>query len=122
MTDRIFVDNVRVSCQVGITPEERRQSQDVIVDVSLFLSLARAGGSDDVDDTVNYKDVMDRVTSVVSGGEFTLLETVADGVARAVLEAFPVERVVVRVRKAKYSLEPSIGVEIDRSRETWSSR
>ena len=38
------------------------------------------------------------------------------------LDAFPVERVSVRVRKAKYSQEPSIGVEIARDRESWSSR
>jgi FolB domain-containing protein len=122
MTDRIFVDNVRLSCRVGITPEERRQPQEVLVDVSLFLSLASAGRSDDVGDAVNYKEVLQRVSLSVSGREFTLLEGLAEGVVSAVLGAFPVERVVVKVRKAKYSVEPSIGIEVSRDRESWSSR
>jgi dihydroneopterin aldolase len=122
MTDRIFVDNLRLSCRVGITPEERRQPQEVLVDVSIFLSLVRAGRSDDVRDTVNYKEVVQRVSLYVSGKEFTLLEGLAEGVVSAVLDAFPVERVVVKVRKAKYSDEPSIGIEVARDRESWSSR
>ena len=122
MTDRIFVDSLRVPCRVGLTPAERREPQDVMVDVSLFLSLTRAARSDDVKDSVNYRDLKARISSVASGREFALLESVAEGIAGAMLDAFPVERVSVRVRKAKYSQEPSIGVEIARDRESWSSR
>ncbi len=122
MTDRIFVDNLRVVCRVGLTPVERREPQQVIVDVSLFLSLARAARSDEVKDSINYKEVRERITSFANGREFTLLESVAEGVAGAMLDSFPAESVSVRVRKAKYSQEPSIGVEIVREREPWSSR
>jgi len=122
MSDRIFVDNLRLSCMVGITPEERRQAQEVLVDASLFLDLSRPGKTDDIEQSVNYKTVLQRITKFVTAKEFALLESVADGTAAALLESFPVERVVVKVRKAKYSVEPSIGVEVSRDRKTWSSR
>jgi FolB domain-containing protein len=122
MTDRIFVDNLRLGCRVGITPDERLEPQEVLLDVSLFLSLAPAGASDSVKDTVNYKDLMERVSSFVSSKEFGLLESLAEGVAAVALGAFPVESVVVKVRKAKYSAEPSVGIEITRDRKSWSSR
>ena len=122
MTDGIFLDNLRVSCRVGLTPAERREPQEVMVDVSLFLSLTRAGRGDEVKDGVNYNDAKARISSFASGREFALLESVAEGIAGAMLEAFPVESVSVRVRKAKYSHEPSIGVEIARDKESWSSR
>jgi 7,8-dihydroneopterin aldolase/epimerase/oxygenase len=122
MTDRIFVDNLRLSCRVGITAEERLKTQEVMLDVSLFLSLAPAGASDSVNDTVNYKALMERISNFVSSKEFNLLESLAEGVAVAVLEDFSVDRMTVRVRKTKYSVEPSVGIEIARDRKSWPSR
>jgi FolB domain-containing protein len=121
MSDRIFTDNLRLKCKVGITPEERREPQEVLVDVSLHLDLARAGSSDDLKDTINYKDIVQRVSQSVSNKEFSLLESLAEGIAAAMLEAYPVDTVIVKVRKAKYSGEPSIGIEIERDTKSWSS-
>jgi len=122
MQDRIFVENLRLGCRVGITPEERRSPQDVLVDLGLFLDLSEAGGSDDLERTVNYSEAMDRVSRFVSEGEFALLESLAEGVASLALDAFPaVERVRVRARKARYSAEPSVGVELERTRGRASS-
>ena len=121
MPDRIFVENLRLSCRIGLTEEERAHAQDVLVDVSLFLGLARPGKSDDLKDSLDYREVTRRIGEFAMGREFNLLESFAEGVAAVSLDAFPVERVTVRARKAKYSGEPSIGVELERSRGTWSS-
>ncbi len=120
MTDRIFIENLRLRCRIGITPSERRHQQDVLVDLNVFVNLSRAGKSDDVKDSVNYREVRERVSEFISGNEFGLLETLAEGVADLLLEYPPVERVLVRVRKGKYSAEPSIGVEISRDSRSWS--
>lgn len=116
MNDRIFIENLRVRCRVGLTPEERSHPQDVIVDVSLFLSLQRALESDSVGDSINYKEVMERISTFVSGKEFVLLEGLAGAVTEELLRASPVERVRLRVRKSKYTTEPSIGVELEREK------
>ena len=117
MNDRIFLDNLRLKCRIGITDEERREPQEVMADISLFVNLKRAGTSDSLDDTVNYREAMTNVLQSVSNREFNLLESLAEGIAALALETSRVERVVVKVRKAKYSREPSIGIEIERSRE-----
>jgi len=116
MEDRVFLENLRLSCRVGITSEERRKPQEVMVDVSLFLSLKPAAEGQRMDKTVNYKDARRLVLRYASKGEFKLLEALADGLAAHLLEAFDVERVTVRARKAKYSGEPSIGIEVVRDR------
>jgi 7,8-dihydroneopterin aldolase/epimerase/oxygenase len=115
--DRVFIDNLRVDCVIGVTAEERRKPQRVIVDVSLVLDLRRAAGSKRIDDTVDYRDAKRQISEFVSAGEFVLLETLAEGIASLALDKFKVEKAVVRVRKEKYSAEPSIGVEIERARE-----
>ena len=116
MADRVFVDNLRLLCRVGLTAKEREEEQEVIIDASLFLDLSRAGRSDRVEESVDYKDAMQVIAHAAAGPEFTLLESLAESVAQAVLRSFKVTRVRVRARKAKYSDEPSVGVEIERSR------
>lgn len=122
MTDRIFLKNIRLKCKIGVTTEERSQPQEVIVGIAMELNLARAGKSDDMNDTVNYKAAMERISDFVSKGEFNLLEGLAEGLASLALEAFGVDKVKVKVRKAKYSTEPMIGIEVEREGGRWSRR
>ena len=118
MSDRIFLDNLRLKCRIGITEEERRELQEVMVDVSLIMNLKTAGKNDSMDSTIDYREVMQQISQFASKGEFRLLESLADGIATHALKAFGVEGVIVKVRKAKYSSEPSIGIEIERERES----
>jgi FolB domain-containing protein len=116
MNDRIFLDGVRVSCKIGITSEERTEPQEVLIDVSLFMDLVRAGASDKLEETINYRTALDEISRFASSREFVLLEGLAEGVASLAIGTLGVQRVRVRVRKAKYSVEPSVGVEIERER------
>ena len=122
MPDRIFIENLRLSCRVGLSPAERGRPQDVLVDLNVFLDLERAGKTDSVEHSVNYRELRERVSAFVSGEEFGLLESLAEGIAEISLQSPRVERVTVRVRKGKYSGEPSIGVEISREGKSWSKR
>ncbi|MDA4122577.1 MAG: dihydroneopterin aldolase [Thaumarchaeota archaeon] len=117
MADRIFIDNLRVRCSVGATEKERLTPQDVLIDASLFLDLREAASSNDLEGNVNYKEELQRISGFVSKGRFVLLEGLAEGVASLCLSNPKVQRVRVRVRKGKYSGEPSIGVEVERTRE-----
>lgn len=114
--DSIFIENLRLDCLVGVTDEERRQRQKVVVDVRLFLDLGRAGASEKIADTVDYREAKREISELVSGGEFRLLEGLAEDVASLALNKFGAQGVAVRVRKEKYSAEPSIGIEIERGR------
>jgi len=114
--DTVFIENLRLDCRVGVTDEERRQPQKVLVDVTLALDLGRAAATKDIEDTVDYREAKRLFSQFVSTGEFVLLESLAEGVAALALDRFEVERVVVRVRKEKYSAEPSIGIQIERGR------
>jgi 7,8-dihydroneopterin aldolase/epimerase/oxygenase len=115
--DRIFIEGLRLDCRIGVTEDERRLSQKVLVDVSLFLDLRRPAASGRVEHTADYREAKRQISQFVAQGEFRLLESLAEGVASLVLGGFDAKRVAVRVRKEKYSAEPSIGIEIERARE-----
>lgn len=114
--DRIFIHDQRVPCRVGISEDERRQPQGVIVDVDLFLDLRRAAKTRDLTDTIDYREARLLISGVASKGQFKLLETLAEEIAVLLMAKFDIHRVAVKVRKEKYSSDPSIGIEIERER------
>ncbi|MDG6941384.1 MAG: dihydroneopterin aldolase [Nitrososphaerota archaeon] len=113
--DRIFIDNLRLKCRVGVTDEERLLPQEILMDITLAINLKPAGTSDNLGDTLDYKDMLRRISQFASEREFKLLEGLAEGIAALALKVDRVEKVTVKARKAKYSSEPSIGVKIERS-------
>lgn len=114
MSDRVYIDGLVVPCRVGVSSAERRMPQDVVVSISVFLDLRRAGMKDLLTETVDYRKVRQAVVDVASEGQFSLLEGVAETLAATMIERFYAERVVVNVKKSKYSAGPAIGVEVDR--------
>jgi FolB domain-containing protein len=104
---------------VGVTAEERDVEQDIVVGVVLYLDLAPAGTSDDLAKTVDYDTVCGTVSRVVASRPFDLIEAIAEEVAQAILGAFDVVEVDVRVEKpgALTSWKaPFAAVEIRRTR------
>lgn len=91
------------------------------VDVELVLDLAPAGTTDDLAKTVDYGQVYEVVRRNVESVSYRLLETMAEAISRDILGAFPVDEVVVRVRKPAVDLGGPLdhaGVEIRRRRST----
>ena len=97
--DRIIVSQIPLRAHVGVTEHERADEQDIFVDFELGLDLAAAGKDDALDRTVDYEKVCDLVTNIVGAKSFHLIESIAEACAQAMLDAFPVAEVRVRVRK-----------------------
>jgi len=119
VTDRIVLKNIQVEGRHGVPDEERAVPQPFEVDVELGLDLAPAGATDDLARTIDYSAVDALVRGVVGTESFRLLETIAATIAERILAGFPVDDVVVRVRKPAVRLAGPIdssGVEIHRIR------
>ena len=83
--DRIYIRDLAVRCIVGIYPEERREKQDVVVNITLFADLRRAGASDDLGDTVDYRAVKKAVIGLVEASQYQLVERLAERIAEVCL-------------------------------------
>ncbi len=120
-SDRIEIRGLRLLGTHGVLPEERARPQPFGVDVDLAVSTVAAATSDDLADTVDYADVVDRVSAVVGGRtSYLLLEALAAAVADEVLAADTrVQSVTLSVRKLQPPLAAdlsTVGVRITRSR------
>jgi dihydroneopterin aldolase len=116
--DSVRVRDLRVACVIGTTEAERSRKQDVLVSFTLWLDLRRAGGSDLLEDTVDYGELSGRVTALLETSSFHLLEALAEAVASACLRDPRVRRVEVEAVKPRaVPLAASAGVRITRERK-----
>lgn len=99
MADRITLSGLRVHGRHGVYPEERRDGQDFVIDVTLHLDLSPAAGSDDVVDTVHYGHLAEQLAAVVAGDPVDLIETLADRLAAVCLRDSRVDTAEVTVHK-----------------------
>ncbi len=112
--DVIRVNNMVFYAYHGVEAAEKKLGQRFEVDVEIFLDTRRAGNTDDIVDTVNYAAVYEIAEEIVIEGEYNLIESMAEDIARLILKRLPVEKTLVRVRKPHVPL-PGItdGVEVE---------
>lgn len=99
MADRIELRGLTVRGYHGVFDHERRDGQDFVVDITLWIDLAAAARSDDLVDTVDYGVLAQRAAAVVAGPPRQLIETVAAEIAEDVMTDQRVHAVEVVVHK-----------------------
>ncbi|HSB89520.1 MAG TPA: dihydroneopterin aldolase [Anaerolineales bacterium] len=116
MSDEIQIRDLLVRGILGIQDWERQQPQDILINVTLFVDVKRAGTSDSVDDSVNYRTITKKIIAHAETVQRFTVEALATDVARLCLAEPGVERVRVRVEKpGALRFARSVGVEIERS-------
>ncbi|WP_340148300.1 dihydroneopterin aldolase [Seinonella peptonophila] len=99
MMDHIQLKRMAFYGYHGALEEENRLGQRFFVDLDLYLSLEKAGQTDDLEATVNYADVYQQVQQVVEGHQVKLIERVAEKVAARCLSLYPIKAIRVKVEK-----------------------
>lgn len=117
MLDQILIQDLLLRTIIGINDEERRNKQDVLINIILWADTHTAGESDAIDDAVNYRTITKRVIALVEESQFFLVEKMAAEIAAICLGDPRVERARVRVEKpGALRFARSVGVEIERDR------
>jgi len=116
--DRIIIRDLLARGVLGINDWERDQPQDILVNLTLFADLRRAGFSDDIADTVNYRTITKGILAMVESSSRFTVEALAADIADLCLREPGAVRVRVRVEKpGALRFARSVGVEIERSRD-----
>jgi FolB domain-containing protein len=97
--DKMSIRDIKLKCIIGTRPIERKRKQWVVINVALDCDLRKAGRTDRLEDTVNYKQIKDRIAELVEKSRFFLLEKMADRVADICLKVPGVKAVTVTVDK-----------------------
>lgn len=99
MADRIELRGLTVRGNHGVFEHERRDGQDFIVDITVWIDLQAAAVSDDLADTMDYGVLAQRAAGIIAGPPRQLIETVAGEIADDVMADERVHAVEVVVHK-----------------------
>ena len=97
--DCIQLEGIRCYGYTGYLPEEQVLGQWFEVDVTLWLDLALAAKSDAIEDTIDYRNIINRVQHLVKTSKFALVERLAGAIAESILANNGIQQVKVRLSK-----------------------
>lgn len=109
MADRIELRGLRVRGHHGVFDHERREGQDFVIDITLWIDLAPAAATDCLDDTYDYGVLAQRAADIVTGPARNLIETVAAEIAEDVMADQRVHAVEVVVHKPQAPIPLTFG-------------
>jgi 7,8-dihydroneopterin aldolase/epimerase/oxygenase len=118
--DRIAVRGLTAHAHHGVYAFERENGQTFRVDAVLELDTAPAAAGDELDKTVNYAELAQRLHAVLTGEPVDLLETLAQRLADVCLADPLVDAVEITVHKPEADLGvpfDDVTVEIRRQRD-----
>jgi dihydroneopterin aldolase len=95
---RIHVEQLGLMAHIGVPDEERATAQRLAISMTLWPIL-EAGLNDDIQSTVDYSAVCEKTKKFVETRRDKLIETLADALAKHLLEAFKIRKITVELRK-----------------------
>ncbi len=115
--DRIHIRDLTARCIIGVDEQERREKQDVVLNVTLGVDLAPAARSDRFADAVDYRAIKKQILALVEESQFHLIEALAERIAQVCLAAPGVQEVQVVLEKpAALRFARTVAVELTRRR------
>jgi 7,8-dihydroneopterin aldolase/epimerase/oxygenase len=107
--DRIEVRGLRAHAHHGVYKREREQGQLFLVDAVLEVDTRPAAAGDDLELTVNYAELAQRLHHVLVSEPVDLLETLAQRLADVCLAYERVDAVEISVHKPEADLGVPFG-------------
>ena len=115
--DKLIIKDSEYSCHVGVSEDEQKQLQIILIDLTLFFDAKPAARSDDIQKTVDYNELSLFIKQLLEKREYHLIETLAEDIARNILDKF-CEHVIIKVKKIQaLSHAKYCAVEIERKNE-----
>ncbi len=123
MSATVVIEGLEFPGACGVTPEERARLQPIAVDAELDYApqtFREAAFSGDLSRGLDYAAVAARIRAIGTANEYVLLETLAERLAEALFQEFPVLHLSLWVRKLAPPLpdaKGSVGVRLSRHRD-----
>lgn len=115
--DTVRIEQLELDCIIGINPWERLTKQRITIDIEMNADLTKAGASDAIEYTINYRTISKAIISEIEESSYGLVEALAARIAEICLQDPLTQSVEVTVRKPGAVRNASaVGVVVRRSR------
>ncbi len=95
----IQIKNLRLRTIIGINEWEREKPQDIIVNIKIEYDGTRAAQSDQLEHSVNYKEITKQMIQEVENSKFLLLEKLSEHLLQKIMKDPMVYRATVEIDK-----------------------
>lgn len=113
--DIIFLGGLEATTIIGIYDWERETKQTIVLDIELAFDIKKAAAVDDIQHTLDYKAVSERVVSFVEQSKFFLVEKLIEEIASVLLNEFNTPWVKITLNKrGAISRAKDVGIIIER--------
>lgn len=113
--DRVFIKGLKADSVIGVYEWERKIRQTLVLDLELGTDITAASATDDLEKTLDYEAISNRVVGFIQAGEFQLVETLAEELARLLMMEFAIPWLKITLAKPGAVKDAeSVGVMIER--------
>lgn len=106
--DQIEIRGLRVHAHHGVHEHEARDGQQFVVDVVVDVDSQIAARTDDLDDTIDYAELVHHVAEMVRTTRFNLIEALGAHIAEQLLSARRVAAARVTLTKPEVELDEDV--------------
>ena len=117
MQDIVKIENIETQAVIGVYEFEWKAPQPLVIDLELATDFDKAFASDGLDDALNYDAITQTVRAFCEASRYKLLEALAGGIIRKVMDEYPVDKVGVKIRKPKALKNALATIWCERTRE-----
>ena len=115
--DKILIRDLVARGIIGVNDSEREKPQEILINITMYADIRKAGASDKLEDTINYRTIAKKAIAHAETAKRYTVEALATDIANLCLEEARIDKVCVRVEKpGAVRFAKSVGVEIERSR------
>ena len=103
--DKISILKLKIPGNHGVYDFEKKTQGTFELDVELFLDLTIPCSTDQLKDTVDYARVTESIIRVFNENHCNLIERVGEKICIELLNQFPVEKVMLKIKKPHAPIE-----------------
>ena len=95
--DMLHISALSIKTHIGIHAWEQRILQQLLLDIRIPTDLTKCNNQ--LENTIDYDQLSQRVTAFVESTTYTLIETVAESVAQFIKDEFHIAELTLSVSK-----------------------
>ena len=83
---QIHIKDLRLRTIIGIFPWEKKNKQDVVLNIKITFHGEQAGLSDKIADTLDYKTITKKIIHLIENNRFELIESMVNQVLDIIMD------------------------------------
>ena len=100
MIGTVYIQNLNIQCIVGILPHERKQKQQLLLNIEVDYDFEEAKNSEHITNAVDYTQIAKNVEDLLVFQKYQLIETAVEAIADLLFRKWPrLEKCSIQIKK-----------------------